>query len=391
MLFFFYGSYVLFLVITSEVFERNLLSATFVNRLTGHRYQATVYIVINFILIKHFELACLFIFALVMGIAICLFLTYHIYLLYNGTTTNETFKYETFQRIHIDMVAAHQRYIIQQQQQQQHDLPPSIIDHHQPKDKKNQSDKAITNNINNIDRTNNDIDRAKFNGDSNSIVEDIMISQNIDTTVSVITDYGNINSITTTVNKSSRAIAVTTSAVSLENIKLDSEIIGCVSIPSIVVLDATSTTRSSYPSDHHTNITKEHENSTTVTTSTSSNICCSNCSSNSTCRCNAKHYDDDTSNNTTTSSKEVPIKDSTHKYKSDNTSIQHQWHPIRIVCEEYDDIPQILPLDPGIWPSSGSNIYRLGIRDTYTRVFWPTSEILLNNLQQQRHDKKKNE
>jgi len=49
-------------------------------------------------------------FALVMGCSILGFLVFHLYLLYIGRTTNETFKFSSFQAVHRDMLTAHRRF-----------------------------------------------------------------------------------------------------------------------------------------------------------------------------------------------------------------------------------------------------------------------------------------
>ena len=108
--FFYYGSYLLFLVLASDVYRLNLFQSVFVDPATDQQYRATWLMVLNYIAYRNLELVSLFFFALIMGIAVTLFLAYHLYLLACGATTNETYKLDTFRSIHQDMVKAHERY-----------------------------------------------------------------------------------------------------------------------------------------------------------------------------------------------------------------------------------------------------------------------------------------
>jgi hypothetical protein len=108
--FFYYGSYLLFLVLASDVYRLNLFQSVFVDPATDQQYRATWLMVLNYIAYRNLELVSLFFFALIMGIAVTLFLAYHLYLLACGATTNEVYKLDTFRSIHQDMVKAHERY-----------------------------------------------------------------------------------------------------------------------------------------------------------------------------------------------------------------------------------------------------------------------------------------
>jgi len=110
--FFYYGSYVVFLVLVSDVYRLNLFQSVFLDPTTGQQHRATWLMVLNYIAYRNLELVSLFIFAFIMGVAVTLFLAYHLYLLACGATTNETYKLETFRSIHKDMVMAYKRYKI---------------------------------------------------------------------------------------------------------------------------------------------------------------------------------------------------------------------------------------------------------------------------------------
>jgi hypothetical protein len=91
--FFWYGAYVLLLVIMSEATEKDFFNATFYNPRTRMRIKATTYMVYKYIFDHNLILCAIFFLAAVMGIALTLFLGYHVHLVSAGTTTNETFKW----------------------------------------------------------------------------------------------------------------------------------------------------------------------------------------------------------------------------------------------------------------------------------------------------------
>jgi palmitoyltransferase len=108
--FFTYAAILLGAILLSEVYEKNLFTARFVNRRTGEEFRASYGMIFNHIMGTKFELFVVFIFAAVMGIAIACFLSYHLYLLCNGQTTNESFKWASVKRLHKDLKKAHRKY-----------------------------------------------------------------------------------------------------------------------------------------------------------------------------------------------------------------------------------------------------------------------------------------
>eukprot|EP01038_Epipyxis_sp_PR26KG_P010137 gene10137-13636_t len=68
--FFFYATYELYLILVSEVYERNLLSAVFINAQTKQKHKATLSMVIFYIINRNYGLVIILVLAAVMGIAV---------------------------------------------------------------------------------------------------------------------------------------------------------------------------------------------------------------------------------------------------------------------------------------------------------------------------------
>jgi hypothetical protein len=109
--FLFYASYVVGMMIASPIYEKNLLQASFRNPRTGKVYAASTWMVLQWALMQNIVLTALFLIAFVMGWALFAFFVYHIYLVYKGTTTNESFKWDSIKRIHKTMMKAHYLYL----------------------------------------------------------------------------------------------------------------------------------------------------------------------------------------------------------------------------------------------------------------------------------------
>lgn len=102
MIFFGYGSAVVFGVMMSDVYERDIFHGVFITS-DGTELPATNYLVFGYVLRTEGTLFALFVFAFAFCIAIGLFLLYHLYLIATGQTTNESFKWK-------DVKAAWKRY-----------------------------------------------------------------------------------------------------------------------------------------------------------------------------------------------------------------------------------------------------------------------------------------
>lgn len=109
--FFFYGAYVTGGQMMSLVASRRLFQTMFVNRSTGEEFPPSWTMVLLFILGEQPVLFIICVLAIVMGFAVGGFLCYHLYLLYAGTTTNESFKWSSVDSAHSALVAAHQKYL----------------------------------------------------------------------------------------------------------------------------------------------------------------------------------------------------------------------------------------------------------------------------------------
>lgn len=106
-----YFAYVMGLMLLSPVYEHKLLTATFVNSATGQEFKATWFLALRYVLNSHLILFLVFMTSGAFGLALLAFLAYHIYLIAEGKTTNETFKWATVKRIHNMLLLSHERYL----------------------------------------------------------------------------------------------------------------------------------------------------------------------------------------------------------------------------------------------------------------------------------------
>ena len=111
LLFFSYACCMLYLILVSEIYERDLFNAIFYNPRTGQQFKATIPMLAQHLLSTKLGLGILCIFAGIMAIAIGFFLCYHLYLVCIGQTTNETFKWSSTKRIHKRLLEAHNRFL----------------------------------------------------------------------------------------------------------------------------------------------------------------------------------------------------------------------------------------------------------------------------------------
>eukprot|EP01036_Dinobryon_divergens_P028175 gene28175-37076_t len=68
--FFFYAAYVLYYILISDVYERSLFNAVFIDRTTGKEFKANLWMVANFVAFRHLPIVLLLVLALVMGCAV---------------------------------------------------------------------------------------------------------------------------------------------------------------------------------------------------------------------------------------------------------------------------------------------------------------------------------
>ena len=109
-----YAAIGLYLIIISEVYENKLYDAIFYDRSSGREIKATTHIIFTYIISNRLHLCIIFMLASVMSIAISLFFSYHIYLLYIGETTNETYKWAGARKVYKFLLKRHLTYIARQ-------------------------------------------------------------------------------------------------------------------------------------------------------------------------------------------------------------------------------------------------------------------------------------
>ena len=130
--FFGYAVYVLTNILIAQVEDLKLFDAVFLNTLTGERFKPSAFEVWYYLVGENLAVVSLDLFAGIMGVVLVGFLGYHLYLVHDGRTTNETFKWADLRKMHKFMLEAHQKHISknagapttfaatdQQQQQQQ--------------------------------------------------------------------------------------------------------------------------------------------------------------------------------------------------------------------------------------------------------------------------------
>lgn len=92
LVFFGYGALMVYGLMVSEVYEKDIWHATFITT-DGVEMEATWWLVVGYVSHREAALLALFIFAFAFFFAILVFLMYHLYLVAIGQTTNETFKW----------------------------------------------------------------------------------------------------------------------------------------------------------------------------------------------------------------------------------------------------------------------------------------------------------
>jgi len=95
-----YGVIAIFLIFKGEVEEKNLFEAKFINVVTGMEMDARWDIIFQWIVSRHISLASVFLLGVVMGSLLAAFSLFHIFLIFNGMTTNEFFKWRDIKKWH---------------------------------------------------------------------------------------------------------------------------------------------------------------------------------------------------------------------------------------------------------------------------------------------------
>ena len=96
----FYGTIVTLALFRGEIADRNMWNAVFYNGSTGQEVHADLWVICHYFFMRHFALAAVFLLMGVMAVALGLFMTFHLYLVANGMTTNEYYKWRQVKRWH---------------------------------------------------------------------------------------------------------------------------------------------------------------------------------------------------------------------------------------------------------------------------------------------------
>ena len=109
--FFAYAVFVITSLMVGEVKDENLFNVTFLDTSTGREFKADFWNVAQYVITKNLGLSMLNIFAGIMDLVLVGFLTYHLYLVRVGHTTNESFKWSSLNKIHAKLTAAHSKFL----------------------------------------------------------------------------------------------------------------------------------------------------------------------------------------------------------------------------------------------------------------------------------------
>ena len=112
-LFFAYGVFVMVSIVLGQLFDENLFDVTFLDVRTGREFHADNTSIAHYLIKRNLGLCMLIIFAGIMDLVLFGFLSYHIYLIFKGQTTNESFKWASLKKFHKKLCSAHQKYLKQ--------------------------------------------------------------------------------------------------------------------------------------------------------------------------------------------------------------------------------------------------------------------------------------
>jgi DHHC palmitoyltransferase len=109
--FFAYAVFIITSLIIGEVKDDKLFDVTFLDTATGREFKADFWNVAQYVITKNLGLCMLNIFAGIMDLVLIGFLYYHLYLVYMGQTTNESFKWSSVSKLHSKLTAAYKKYL----------------------------------------------------------------------------------------------------------------------------------------------------------------------------------------------------------------------------------------------------------------------------------------
>ena len=100
-------------IVLGQLFDENLFDVTFLDVRTGREFHADNTSIAHYLIKRNLGLCMLIIFAGIMDLVLIGFLSYHIYLIFKGQTTNESFKWASLKKFHKKLCSAHQKYLKQ--------------------------------------------------------------------------------------------------------------------------------------------------------------------------------------------------------------------------------------------------------------------------------------
>lgn len=109
--FFAYAVFVITSLIIGEVKDDKLFDVTFLDTSTGREFKADFWNVAQYVITKNLGLCMLNIFAGIMDLVLIGFLSYHLYLVNMGQTTNESFKWASLIKVHAKLTSAYKKYL----------------------------------------------------------------------------------------------------------------------------------------------------------------------------------------------------------------------------------------------------------------------------------------
>ena len=98
-------------LLIGKVKDEKLFDVTFVDESTGVEFDADFYSILAYILKENVGLCMINILACVMGLVLLGFFGYHLYLISQGQTTNESFKWSALKNVQKKFIIAHKKYL----------------------------------------------------------------------------------------------------------------------------------------------------------------------------------------------------------------------------------------------------------------------------------------
>ena len=107
-------------LLIGKVKDEKLFDVTFVDESTGVEFDADFYSILAYILKENVGLCMINILACVMGLVLLGFFGYHLYLISQGQTTNESFKWSALKSVQKKFITAHKKYLELNGSQEEH-------------------------------------------------------------------------------------------------------------------------------------------------------------------------------------------------------------------------------------------------------------------------------